>query len=327
MLFSDDHTSEGFLVPLKDGKMLLIFRLDPGIEGDHVGRRGFIAKIRYDPEQDQWGKVETVYNSHQYDDRNIHGGVTSNGRIVVFFRQYDGSNTEGRYFIYSDDQGQTWSEPQINKLWSDPLAVDRRGNMSTGQMFYNPDIKKYMMLGFIYSWDENREYTFRGRCISYSQDGKSWDDYSIVTDTHDFRLNEISGTWCGKNRIIAFQRDDEREHGHPFVQVESHDNGKTWTDPVPTNIPPDQHWGAAPQLIYDQNRNLLIALGSDRYSRPDEENGLFIFTAHPDEVIGNPEGWKLQHELARPLARPEFAEKRPLNFNFYGYATIAPINE
>ena len=327
LLFSEDHTSEGFLAPLEDRKMLLIFRLDPGIKGDHVGMEGYIAKIRYDPEQDQWGNVETVYNSHQYDDRNIHGGVTKDGRIVVFFRQYDGSNTEGRYFIYSDDQGLTWSEPQLNKIWSDPEALDMRGNMSTGQMFYNPDIEKYSMLGFMYSWDQNRKYLLRRRCITYSQDGKSWEEYNIVTNNDNYRLNEISGAWCGSNRIIALQRDDERELGHPFVQVESYDNGKTWSEPVPTNIPPNQHWGAAPQLIYDRKRDLLIALGSDRYSRPDGKNSLFIYTARPDEVMGSPEGWKLQHELPRPLALSKFAESRPLNFNFYGYATIAPINE
>ena len=37
LLFSEDHTSEGFLAPLDDGRILLLFRLDPGIEGDHVG--------------------------------------------------------------------------------------------------------------------------------------------------------------------------------------------------------------------------------------------------------------------------------------------------
>ncbi|MBS3772474.1 MAG: hypothetical protein KGY69_19640, partial [Bacteroidales bacterium] len=88
LLYSEDHTSEGFLAPLEDGRILLIFRVDPGIEGDHTGDDGYIAKIPYNPKKDRWGEVETVYNSHQYDDRNIHGGVTEDGRIVVFFRRY-----------------------------------------------------------------------------------------------------------------------------------------------------------------------------------------------------------------------------------------------
>ena len=314
LLLNDDHNSEGFLAPLPNGKILLLFRNDPSIKGNHVGTNGYIAKITYDPETDQWGKVETVYNSQQYDDRNIHGGVTKDGRIVVFFRRYDGKVTEGRYFIYSDDMGMTWTEPQISKQWTYSKNNNLPGVWSTGQMFHNPSINKYIMMGC-------------QRYITYSENGSLWDEYNLITDNQDYKLSEVSGAWCGGNRIIALIRDDIREYGHPLVQVESHDNGKTWSNPSPTNIPFEQHWGAAPQLIYDQERDLLIALNSDRLSRPNEQNSLFIYTAHPDEVFGNPSGWTLQHELLRPWANPTFRGDRPLNQNFYGYPTIAPINE
>jgi hypothetical protein len=313
VLFTDDHTSEGFLAPLNDGRILLIFRLDPGESGDHVGTKGYIAKILYDPQNDKWGEIETVYNSHQYDDRNIHGGVTNDGRIVIFFRRYDGRETEGRYFIFSDDNGNTWTDPQISKAWTDPQVNNIPGIWSTGQMFHNPDTDKYIMLGC-------RRY------ITYSEDGTSWEEYNLITDKEDYKLSEIAGAWCGDNKIIALIRDDIREHGHPLVQVESHDNGQTWSEPVPTNIPPKQHWGAAPQLIYDKSRDLLIALNSDRYSRPKEQNSLFINTARPDEVIGNPKGWMLQHELRRPWVSLAFDDNRPLNRVFYGYPSIVPIN-
>lgn len=327
LLIVEDHVSEGFLAPLDDGRILLIFRFDPGTKGNHVGSDGFIAKIPYNPEKDEWGKVDTVYNSYQYDDRNIHGGVTQNGRIVTFFRKYDGDKTEGRYFIYSDDNGQTWSSPELHKAWNDPKAADMKGNMATGKMFYNPDIKKYTMLGFLFSWDDEKNYTASRKCITYSKDGASWDEYKLIDNETNYRLNEIAGAWCGKNRVIALQRDDKREKGHPFVQMESYDNGETWTEPKQTNIPPNQHWGAAPQIIYDQKRDLVIALSSDRYSRPDEQNSLFIYTAKPDDVFNNPKGWKLQHELCRPHAGLNYNGNRPLNLNLYGYNTIAPIND
>ncbi len=312
--FSNDHASEGFLSSLKDGSILLIFRIDPGIEGDHVGTNAFIAKIPYDPQKDQWGKIDTVFDDPRYDDRNIHGGVTKDGRIILFFRKYDGKETENRYFMYSNDRGRTWSEPQRSSAWSDPVSSKISGIWSTGQMFHNPDIDKYIMVGC-------------QRYITYSKDGTSWEEYNLITDNNDYRLSEIAAAWCGNNRIIALIRDDQREYGHPLVQVESHDNGKTWTQPVQTNIPPKKHWGAAPQLIYDQKRDLLIALTSDRYSRPNEQNRLFIYAASPDEVFGKPEGWKLQHELLRPWASLDFKGERPLNQNLYGYPTIAPINK
>ncbi|MFO7775092.1 MAG: sialidase family protein [Candidatus Hydrogenedentota bacterium] len=312
VLFSDDHVSEGFLAPLDNGEIMLIFRMDPGIEGSHVGTDGYIARIIYDPETDQWGEVETVYNSHEFDDRNLHGGVTREGRIVAFFRQYDGQTTHGRYFIYSDDNGRTWSEPQVSEAWSDPEASGISGVWSTGRMFYNPDIERYMMLG----------------CQGYvtcSRDGAQWEEYNLVTEPRHGQ--EMAGAWCGDNRMVALIRDDEREHGHPLLQVASRDNGETWSEPKPTNIPPDNHWGCAPALIYDEKRELLIALNSDRYSRPDSENSLFIYTARPDEIMDDPQNWTLQYELPRPWAKENFAKDRPLNQNLYGYPTIAPINE
>ncbi len=314
LLFGDDHTSEGFLAPLDNGDIMLLFRLDPGVEGNHVGADGYIAQITYDPEADRWGEVETVYNSHEYDDRNIHGGVTREGRIVVFFRRYAPADrrTEGRYFIYSDDNGRTWTEPQVSEAWSDPEASGITGVWSTSSMFYNPDIDRYAMLGC-------RGY------ITYSEDGSVWEEYNMITEPQPGQ--EIAGAWCGDGRIVALIRDDEREHGHPLLQVESYDNGETWSDPNPTNIPPDDHWGCAPQLIYDQDRGILIALNSDRYSRPNEENSLFVYTARPEEILGGPRNWTLHYELARPWAKDGFEKDRPLNQNLYGYPTIAPIDE
>ncbi len=310
-LFSDDHVSEGFLAPLEDSRIMLLFRLDPGIEGSHVGTNGYIAKMTYDPVLDMWSEVETVYNSHRYDDRNIHGGVTKDGRIVLFFRRYnpDGRITEGRYFIYSDDNGQTWSDRQT--------SVEIYGVPGTGQMFYNPDISKYMIMQYI-----------RGKNgILFSEDGSAWESSALVAEDQNTALTEIAGAWAGENRIIALIRDDEREHGYPLLQVESLDNGQAWSAPEKTNIPPDHHWGCAPQLIYDSHLDVLIAITSDRYSRPDEQNSLFVYTARPDDVFGNPGNWTLQYELLRPWADEGFEGDRPLNQNFYGYPAIAPIND
>ncbi|MFO7904873.1 MAG: sialidase family protein [Pirellulaceae bacterium] len=312
--FGDDHASEGVLAPLDDGRIMLGFRLDPGIQGNHVGTNAYIASMTYDPVKDEWGTVQTVYNSRKFDDRNIHGGVTNDGRIVIFFRHYDGRRTQGRYFLNSDDNGRTWSEPKVSEAWSDPATCPLKGIWSTGQMFYNPDVEKYMMMGC-------RRY------LTWSRDGTRWEEYIQITENDDYKLSEIAGAWCGDDRLIALIRDDRRQHGHPLVQLESRDNGETWSEPVPTNMPPDRHWGCAPQLIYDKSRDLLVALTSDRYSRPNKENSLFVYTARPNEVMGKPENWTLRYELTRPWAQADFYKDRPLNQNLYGYPTIAPINQ
>jgi sialidase-1 len=310
-LFTDDHVSEGFLAPLDDGTVMLLFRLDPGLEGNHVGSAGHIAKIIYDPVQDTWSEPETVYNSHRYDDRNIHGGVTKDGRVVLFFRRYDpaGRTTEGLYFIFSDDNGQTWSDLQTSETMF--------GIAGTGQMFYNPDIGKYCTM----------EYLTNKTGILFSNDGSAWEESVIVAEDKNVALTEIAGAWCRNNRIIALIRDNASRHGYPLLQVESYDNGLTWTEPQQTNIPPGKKWGCAPQLIYDESRDLLIALNSDRHSRPYDRQSLFIYTAKPSDVFGNPENWILRHELLRPWARSDFDGDRPTTYSFYGYPTIAPISD
>ncbi|MFA9480285.1 sialidase family protein [Phycisphaerales bacterium AB-hyl4] len=306
--FGDDHMSEGFLVPLNDGKVMMIFRRSPGIRGDHSGTPACVARTTYDPSTDRWSKIDTVYNSNSYDDRNIHGGITRDGRIVVFFRSYNGS-TVGRYFIYSDDQGVTWSDLQTSSVLD--------GCQGTGQMFFNPAINKYCTL----------QYTETQVEILYSDNGSSWDQSNIILEGADFEVSEIAGAWCGGNRMVALMRDDQHKLGHPLLQATSLDNGKTWSQLQPTNIPPDRHWGCAPQLYYDQKRDMIIALNSDRYTRPDAENALFVYTARFDDIQNAPQSWTFQLDIPRPWAQPELAKDRPLNESLYGYPTIAPIDE
>ncbi len=321
LLFNDDHNSEGFLVPKRDGNLLLIFRLDPGMGGSHVGTGGYIAQVTYYPVEDRWGEVQEVYNSHRYDDRNIHGGITNDGRIVLFFRHMDivdGRNvTAERLFMYSDDDGESWSGPHTSESWSDSELPDPRfGVWGTGPMFYNGDTNRYSMPGY-------------GNHILYmthSDDGSNWDEISFVKEDEERVLTEIAAAWTGNKHQIALIRDNRTEPDHQLLQIESRDNGETWSEPQRTNMP-ENHWGAAPQLIYDSNRDLLIAMTSDRNTRDHTENSLFIYTARPDEVYQNPGNWSFAYEITRPWADEMYRDIRPLNLSFYGYPTIAPINE
>lgn len=314
--FGDDHMSEGVLLPREDGKLMLAFRRNPGIEGHHVGTGGHIASSIYDPNADTWSKIETLYSSNgHFDDRNIHGGATRDGRFVLFMRHMRGNlETENRFFLYSTDNGETWSDLQTSKTWSDPEDSGIPGIWSTGQMFYNPDIDKYMMLGC-------RRYA------TFSEDGTKWEEVSRLAEGDEHGMNEIAGAWCGNNRVVALARDQTCKKRHPLRQLVSTDNGTTWSEPKPTNMPPGDHWGCAPQLHYDAKRDLLIAMASNRYTVPKDEQYLYVYTARPADIIDDPQGWMLQFKLLRPWARDGAAEDRPLNSDFYGYPTLAPIND
>lgn len=307
-LVSDDHASEGVIVMLPDGNILHIFRFDPGLIGDHVRNSGYIAKRHYS--NGVWSDVETVYNSGIYDDRNIHGGITNEGRIVLFFRRYDASSgiTEGHYFIYSDDGGASWSD--LKPMDVSPKSVVIYG---TGQMFYNPEIEKYCIVG--YSTDSYCE-------IRFSEDGSNWDEKVVIAEGTDFNLSEIAGAYCGNRRMIVIERDDNRRLGHPLVQMVSYDNGQSWSEPVQTNIPPNMFWGCAPQLLWDEENNTLIAMNSDRrgyHGGNYDEESLYIYYARPSNIFSDTQNWTLGARLVRP--------KTNSNSYFYGYPTIAKTSD
>src|SRR6267142_1946895 len=77
----------------------------------HASDRGVVQIISSKDKGVTWSKPKTIY-SDQYDDRNIAGGTTTTGRIIVFFAQY--KFTTGVFvgfgYIYSDDAGATWSQ-------------------------------------------------------------------------------------------------------------------------------------------------------------------------------------------------------------------------
>src|SRR5690625_7897447 len=84
---------------------------------------------------------------------NIHGGITLDSRIVIFFRHrdiIDGNHiTEGRYFLYSDDDGETWNGLLTSESWSAPELTDPQlGVWCTSQMFYNEDMNRYAIFGY-----------------------------------------------------------------------------------------------------------------------------------------------------------------------------------
>ncbi len=310
---SDDHTANGLLVQGNDGQIVLIHRVDPGPDGDHVGNGGYLVKRVWDPTTARWTERETIFDSGRYDDRNPNGGRTNDGRIVLFFRQLDADTGEsqGSYYMYSDDGGDKWSEPAT--------SAGLTGIAGTGKLFYNPTIDTYGIMHY-----GNAPGTVS---VLYSDDGRSWGRHEVVAENSQYELAEPAGAWAGEDRIVALVRDDRREAGHPLVQVVSEDNGNTWSPPTPTNIPPNQHWGCAPQLRYDESRDMLLALNTDRYSRRDERNSLFIYTAQPDEIVADPNSWTLHDEIPRPLALANYIGERPLNGPMYGYPTMAPIDD
>src|SRR5699024_11377909 len=92
---TDNHTEECFLETNKNGSIIHVFRLDPS--GDHIGNNGYIAKRISEDNGKTWSQPQKVYDSNEYDDRNVHGGITKSGRIVCFRSEEHTSELQSRF--------------------------------------------------------------------------------------------------------------------------------------------------------------------------------------------------------------------------------------
>ncbi|MBW6491807.1 MAG: exo-alpha-sialidase [Lentimicrobium sp.] len=304
-LVSDDHTAEGFMITLPDGSLRHFFRLDPGENGHHIGNNSRIVQRASSDQGFTWTALHSVYED-EWDNRNVHGGVTEEGRIVLFFRRYNAINrkTISTNFIYSIDYGDTWSDIQT-------IATGPADNPGTHKMIHIPG-KGYMQ-SFYTPW----------LCeLRYSDDGTNWDKVGFRWDFNERREIKISEACflnLGEGKLIGLMRDEWLSN---YYQVMSADSGTTWTEPVRTNISMP-FFTPSPQLFYDFFTNRIFVIANDRrglsggnYVMNDAE--FYIYMNDPDEAFNNPKSYVLAARFNRPF---------PNSHHFYGYPTYSKLDE
>lgn len=294
-----DHNGEGFVVTLSNGTLLNIFRLDPGFSGNHIGNNAkIVQRYSYD-NGDSWTVPQGIYNS-PVDDRNIHGGITEDNRIICTFRRYNATAYAHIDYnlIYSDDNGSTWSAP---------VTIPTSGVASgTHQIFGNNTLGYYNAI-------VNNNYIE----LRHSYDGILWDSLVNVFDfrfTYNFFTSEACFQYLGNGTMLGLIRNESGIIGENFLQVESYDYGRTWTDPRLTNIA-NGFFCPSPWLFYDNTYNDIWVVACDRRGTLDlplghENEYVWVYKSSPDEVLGDPAGYKLFEMFLRPS--PSF-------YRFYGY--------
>lgn len=304
-LISDDHTAEGFMLTLPDGSLRHFFRLDPGVEGHHIGNNSRIVQRASFDQGLTWSATRDIFED-EWDNRNIHGGLTQEGRIVLFFRRYNAINrkTISTNFIYSDDWGWTWSD--LKTIDAGPID-----NPGTHKMIYVPG-KGYMQ-SFYTPW----------LCeLRYSDDGSNWDRKGYkwdFTNKRELKITEACFLYLGEGRMIGLMRDEWFSN---YYQVISMDSGNTWTDPVRTNICMP-FFTPSPQFFYDSFTNKIIVIANDRrglnggnYVMNDAE--FYIYSNDANEAFTNPKSYVLVARFNRPF---------PNAHHFYGYPTYTKLDE
>lgn len=297
-LISGDHTAEGMLVTLPGGRIMHIFRLDPGFEGHHIGNTGRIMKRYTDDGGYSWSVPELVYDS-EYDDRNVHGGIIDSTRIVMFFRRYNVPNdsTVDLNYMYSDDGGNSWSNRFVYSSQGITTGTHKINYVPT-RGYMNQFCKTY------YS-----ELRFSDDGINWDSIGHRW-DYVV---SHQYAIAEGCFSYVGDGRIIGLFRNNCYSMGCNYYQVSSDDYGFTWTEPMPTNIA-DSFFCPSPLIFYDSKNEDIWVVAPDRrgynYGYTHDESKIWVYRNNPLEVLNNPTDYTLFEAFNRP--QPSF-------YRLYGY--------
>ncbi len=282
-LVSDDHTAEAILIKLPNGNIMHIFRLDPGVAGDHMGNDGKLVRRTYDISTETWGSTIDVADYQweelpplDVDNRNPAGGITADGRIVVWFRMYDADteDTKWRGFIYSDDEGATWSARSAD--------IDYLGY---GKMIYIPT-QGYMQ-GF---------YSGSVIYIRFSANGSSWGEPITVASGvgEAYTLVEPTFEYIGDGTIVCLIRDNDQD---ALLQVVSTDYGATWGSVERTNIVGSEFIVAPYMFLHG---DYLWVFGATRSGTYDSQ-GTYLCRGHIDNIPTDANAWEIVEFIPRPI--------------------------
>jgi len=308
-LVSVDHTSEACLIKKDNGNVIHFYRYATGEGGGHTGNTGTICKREFNVTTETWGAQSTVVSS-VYDDRNVNGGKLGSGRIVLFYWQYDYtlSAIVGTFYIYSDDDGDTWSEAiAVTSSLTDPVPYGNIISVPT----------KGYMKGLFEAYKIS---------VLFSEDGSTWGDEVMVGDYsggEEYYINEPSFTYVGDGKIICICRDQlYTTYGSNYYQITSDDYGATWGTPVRTNIIAP-YFSPAPTTFMHGDK--LVVIGADRKSYyttagyVNDDEGLWVYEGDPETVFASPTSYAAKLFIRRPIPSSDLT--------LYGYQNYAKLTD
>ncbi|MHB8512612.1 MAG: exo-alpha-sialidase [Actinomycetota bacterium] len=226
-------------------------------------------------------RVSNVIYDSQYDDRNVAGGRTPSGAIVLFFGRFD--NTLGVWidvgFMRSTDGGFTWSPYEAIPLGADykfspygPLVVLPSGRLL--QTVYGTS-------------DAGHDI----QLLASDDDGQSWRVFSTVVRTSLQTPTEaacvlIDGTSDANARLLLIARTATYQGATDGLrQYESSDGGATWI--ARGRINDSSNIGdVSPWLVHRPDGNVVL-VWADRSTCVCLKEAV----TSPENIWGQPQNW------------------------------------
>ncbi len=214
------YNAFGIIDQFPSGKMIIVYR-----EGGQHLAAGDYGKIVMRTSSDQgttWSSTSTIDDPSGagQDARDVGGGVTRTGRIVIFYGIYEPDG--GQYpvslgYRYSDDEGSTWSSYTTISFGSNTFTCGFDGSMI--EIAGNTLMK---------NWYGYTDATHTNEYVVFStDDGATWGGQVTVLSSATATYDEACYAYLGGGQIVGLVR---ISNGTKFKQLFSTDNGATWTD-------------------------------------------------------------------------------------------------
>lgn len=207
----------GVLSRMTDGTLLYVYR-----EGtSHFGDVGVLRKRTSSDSGATWSAASTIVSEASVDLRNVGGGVTPTGRMVITYARYTPGTTTWNSIVsrYSDDNGVTWSSGTALTTTGSTVFSPHGSLIRTddGQL--------------LTSWyGDDGGTTYKVFVVKSSDNGATWGSpieviSGLGATSSNSKFTESCFAAIGGGVIIGLCRAD---NGTTFTQVKSTDNGATW---------------------------------------------------------------------------------------------------
>lgn len=264
----------GILVQSLSNKIFMIYREGAG----HVSNDGKIV-MRSSTDGGKTFSSRTIIHQEVagIDCRNIAGGVTASGRIIIFFLKQNNSvpTFYSQGIMYSDDDAVTWSTYAPQTYPAGSSGGSPYGNMITiagGRVA----IPYYSVLS------DGSFATY----LKFSDDnGSTWGGDVLVGSDLTNGFNEASYAYLDGGVIVCVSRKKDTLLLRQFISL---DNGQTWTSQG--DIPSSNASNVAPWLnVYTESSGeKYVALFTSLRGVPQGVNGV---VASKTAIITGSTGW------------------------------------
>jgi predicted neuraminidase len=286
------------LVRLADGTLVAAYREGAG----HISHEGRITVVSSTDDGQTWSEPQVVVDG-PYDDRDPKLAVLSDGTILLSYfvlewtseREHQNHGVQVRR---STDGGRTWSEPaQAGSYWwaSHGAAVELPGGDLLLPVYNRPPGEKW----------------HRAAVVRSTDGGLTWPAASEVSLAagNTFHFQEPTITVLDGQLVSLIRTTVETAY-----LSRSTDDGRTWTAPVPTDMPASSH-----HALRLASGEVLVTYGdlSKRFSEHRETVGRLV--RRPLETWDGYPDIQLYDSGHHDQANPSSVELSPGRFLTLGF--------